>query len=525
MATEIKAPTFPESVAEGTVAAWHKKPGDSVERDELIVEIETDKVVLEVVAPEAGTLTDVMAEEGDTVESEQILGKIGEGSAAGSKEESSSENSSSEKSSSSNDSAEKTESKAESKPAGGGKKHDVKAPSFPESIQEGTVATWHKKVGEAVKRDEVLADIETDKVVLEVVAPADGALEAIKAEEGSQVESEAILATFVEGGGSDEASAPASNNASSSSDDEGADEKVGDKILAPAARKMVAEHDLDVSKIEGTGKGGRILKEDVQKAVKDGSAKKAAKSAAPAKAAAAPAVQGEREEKRVPMTRLRQTIAKRLVQAQQTAAMLTTYNEVDMTEIMALRAQYKDTFQKTHDIKLGFMGFFVKAASEALKRFPDVNASIDGTDIVYHGYQDIGVAVSTDRGLVVPVLRDTDSMKIADVERTIVDFGKRGRDGKLGMDDMIGGTFTITNGGTFGSLMSTPIINPPQTAILGMHKIQDRPMAVNGKVEIRPMMYLALSYDHRMIDGKDAVRFLVTIKELLEDPARLLLDV
>ncbi|NGO88428.1 dihydrolipoyllysine-residue succinyltransferase [Halomonas sp. 141] len=516
MATDIKAPTFPESVAEGTVAAWHKKPGDSVERDELIVEIETDKVVLEVVAPEAGTLTDVMAEEGDTVESEQVLGKIGEGSASGDsgkKEEKSSDN------------AEKAESKEAAKPAAGGKQHDVKAPSFPESIQEGTVATWHKKVGEAVKRDEVLADIETDKVVLEVVAPADGALAEIKAEEGSQVESEAILATFVEGGGSDQASASSSSSASNDADDEGADEKVGDKVLAPAARKMVAEHDLDVSRIEGTGKGGRILKEDVQKAVKDGSARKAAKSSAPAKAAAAPAVAGEREEKRVPMTRLRQTIAKRLVQAQQTAAMLTTYNEVDMTEIMALRAQYKDTFQKTHDVKLGFMGFFVKAASEALKRFPDVNASIDGTDIVYHGYQDIGVAVSTDRGLVVPVLRDTDSMKIADVERSIVDFGKRGRDGKLGMDDMIGGTFTITNGGTFGSLMSTPIINPPQTAILGMHKIQDRPMAVNGKVEIRPMMYLALSYDHRMIDGKDAVRFLVTIKELLEDPARLLLDV
>ena len=519
MATEIKAPTFPESVAEGTVAAWHKKPGDSVERDELIVEIETDKVVLEVVAPEAGTLTDVMAEEGETVESEQVLGKIGEGSASGSKEDSSSK-----ESASSDSSAEKTESKAESKPAGGGKKHDVKAPSFPESIQEGTVATWHKKVGEAVKRDEVLADIETDKVVLEVVAPADGALQEIKAEEGSQVESEAILATFVEGGGSDEASAPAFND-TSSSDDEGADEKVGDKILAPAARKMVAEHDLDVSKIEGTGKGGRILKEDVQKAVKDGSAKKAAKSSAPAKAAAAPAVEGERAEKRVPMSRLRQTIAKRLVQAQQTAAMLTTYNEVDMGAVMSLRAQYKDTFLKAHDTKLGFMGFFVKAASEALKRFPDVNASIDGTDIVYHGYQDIGVAVSTDRGLVVPVLRDTDSMKIADVEKTIVDFGKRARDGKLGIDEMQGGTFTITNGGIFGSLMSTPIINPPQTAILGMHKIQERPMAVNGKVEIRPMMYLALSYDHRMIDGKDAVQFLVTIKELLEDPARLLLDV
>ncbi|MGY2461480.1 2-oxoglutarate dehydrogenase complex dihydrolipoyllysine-residue succinyltransferase [Vreelandella sulfidaeris] len=528
MATEIKAPTFPESVAEGTVAAWHKKPGDSVERDELIVEIETDKVVLEVVAPEAGTLTDVMAEEGDTVESEQVLGKIGEGSASGSKEEKSS----------GDDSAEKTEEKPDAKaseekqekPAsggnGGGKQHDVKAPSFPESIQEGTVATWHKKVGEAVKRDDVLADIETDKVVLEVVAPADGALAEIKAEEGSQVESEALLATFVEGGGSDQTSATSSTPASNSdAGDDGADEKVGDKILAPAARKMVAEHDLDVSKIEGTGKGGRILKEDVQKAVKDGSAKKAAKSAAPAKSAAAPAAEGERIEKRVPMSRLRQTIAKRLVQAQQTAAMLTTYNEVDMTEIMALRAQYKETFLKAHDIKLGFMGFFVKAASEGLKRFPDVNASIDGTDIVYHGYQDIGVAVSTDRGLVVPVLRDTDSMKIADVERKIVDFGKRGRDGKLGMDDMIGGTFTITNGGTFGSLMSTPIINPPQTAILGMHKIQDRPMAVNGKVEIRPMMYLALSYDHRMIDGKDAVQFLVTLKELLEDPARLLLDV
>jgi len=519
MATEIKAPTFPESVAEGTVAAWHKKPGDSVERDELIVEIETDKVVLEVVAPEAGTLTDVMAEEGDTVESEQVLGKIGEGNASASKEDSSSK-----ESASSDSSTEKTEPKAESKPAGGGKKHDVKAPSFPESIQEGTVATWHKKVGEAVKRDEVLADIETDKVVLEVVAPADGALQEIKAEEGSQVESEAVLATFVEGGGSDEASAPSADD-KSGSDDDGADEKVGDKILAPAARKMVAEHDLDVSKIEGTGKGGRILKEDVQKAVKDGSAKKATKSSAPKKAAAAPAVEGDRVEKRVPMTRLRKTIAKRLVEAQQTAAMLTTYNEVDMGAVMNLRAQYKDTFLKMHDTKLGFMGFFVKAASEALKRFPDVNASIDGDEIVYHGYQDIGVAVSTDRGLVVPVLRDTDSMKIADVERTIVDFGKRGRDGKLGMDDMIGGTFTITNGGIFGSLMSTPIINPPQTAILGMHKIQERPMAVNGKVEIRPMMYLALSYDHRMIDGKDAVQFLVTIKELLEDPARLLLDV
>jgi len=522
MATDIKAPTFPESVAEGSVAAWHKKPGDSVERDELIVEIETDKVVLEVVAPEAGTLTELLVEEGDTVASEQVLGKIGEGKAE----------------SGGTPEAEKPAAKADKKddaeatPAAGGKRHEVKAPTFPESIQEGTVASWNKQVGEAVKRDEVLAEIETDKVVLEVVAPADGTLSEIKAEEGSQVTSEQVLATFTEGAGGTggEAETAADETPAASADAGASDEKVGDKILAPAARKLVAEHDLDVNAIEGTGKGGRILKEDVQRAVKEGTAKKSAKPAKPASGAqaaatSAPAVEGERPEKRVPMSRLRQTIAKRLVQAQQNAAMLTTYNEVDMGAVMDLRAQYKDAFLKSHDVKLGFMGFFVKAASEALKRFPDVNASIDGSDIVYHGYQDIGVAVSTDRGLVVPVLRDTDSMKIADVEKGIVDFGKRARDGKLGIDEMQGGTFTITNGGIFGSLMSTPIINPPQTAILGMHKIQERPMAVNGKVEIRPMMYLAVSYDHRMIDGKDAVQFLVTIKELLEDPARLLLDI
>ncbi|WP_168014933.1 2-oxoglutarate dehydrogenase complex dihydrolipoyllysine-residue succinyltransferase [Halomonas salinarum] len=537
MATEIKAPTFPESVAEGSVAAWHKKPGDSVERDELIVEIETDKVVLEVVAPEAGTLSEIKAEEGDTVTSEQVLGTLGAAGEAKSEPEADEKADDKVEEKADEKAADKSEAKSAPKAEASGKTHDVKAPTFPESIQEGTVATWHKKVGEAVKRDEVLVDIETDKVVLEVVAPADGALSEIKAEEGSQVESEAVLASFAEGAGGGEAPAGDADKAEASSsqgssdqgsDDQGSDEKVGDKILAPAARKMVAEHDLDVAKIEGTGKGGRVLKEDVQKAVKEGSAQKtksaSASAAAPA-ATAAPVADGERPEKRVPMSRLRKTIAKRLVEAQQTAAMLTTYNEVDMGAVMDLRAQYKDTFLKAHDTKLGFMGFFVKAASEALKRFPDVNASIDGSDIVYHGYQDIGVAVSTDRGLVVPVLRDTDSMKIADVEKTIVDFGKRARAGKLGIDEMQGGTFTITNGGIFGSLMSTPILNPPQTAILGMHKIQERPMAVNGKVEIRPMMYLAVSYDHRMIDGKDAVQFLVTMKELLEDPARLLLDV
>lgn len=527
MATDIKAPTFPESVAEGTVATWHKKVGDSVERDELIVEIETDKVVLEVVAPEAGTLSDIKVEEGDTCESEQVLGVLGAASEGGKSEE---------KSSGDDAKAEKPpaeKEKSSAKPQASGKSHDVKAPSFPESVQEGTVASWNKKVGEAVKRDEVLAEIETDKVVLEVVAPADGALSGIKVEEGEVVESEALLAVFSEGAGADSgkesgASAESADDQDEASAADGGEEdaKVDGKILAPAARKLAAENDLDVSKLEGTGKGGRVLKEDVQKAIKDGSAKKSARPAAAApKAAAAPAVEGERPEQRVPMSRLRQTIAKRLVQAQQTAAMLTTYNEVDMTAVMSLRSEYKDTFLKAHDVKLGFMGFFVKAATEALKRFPDVNASIDGTDIVYHGYQDIGVAVSTPRGLVVPVLRDTDTMKLADVEKAIGDFGKRGREGKLGIDDMQGGTFTITNGGIFGSLMSTPILNPPQTAILGMHKIQERPMAVNGKVEIRPMMYLAVSYDHRMIDGKDAVQFLVAIKSLLEDPARLLLDI
>ncbi|WP_251976828.1 2-oxoglutarate dehydrogenase complex dihydrolipoyllysine-residue succinyltransferase [Salinicola avicenniae] len=529
MATDIKAPTFPESVAEGTVATWHKKVGDSVERDELIVEIETDKVVLEVVAPEAGTLSDIKVEEGDTCESEQVLGVLG-AAAEGGKSESADDGDTGGDEKASVASA----SGGDDKPAASGKRHDVKAPSFPESVQEGTVASWNKQVGEAVKRDEVLAEIETDKVVLEVVAPADGALAEIKVQEGEQVESEALLATFAEGAGGEGGSAsaePGGDQAAASSDDGGEeDAKVDGKILAPAARKLVAENDLDAAKIQGTGKGGRVLKEDVQKALKDGSAKKSAGGGAGSKPSSAaapktPAIEGERPEQRVPMSRLRQTIAKRLVQAQQTAAMLTTYNEVDMSAVMALRSQYKDTFLKAHDVKLGFMGFFVKAATEALKRFPDVNASIDGTDIVYHGYQDIGVAVSTPRGLVVPVLRDTDSMKLADVEKAIGDFGQRGREGKLGIEDMQGGTFTITNGGIFGSLMSTPILNPPQTAILGMHKIQERPMAVNGKVEIRPMMYLAVSYDHRMIDGKDAVQFLVAIKSLLEDPARLLLDI
>ena len=394
---------------------------------------------------------------------------------------------------------------------------EIKAPTFPESVAEGSVATWYKQLGDAVSRDEILVDIETDKVVLEVPSPVDGVLEEIFAPEGDIVASEQLLARIKEGA---VAAAPAAKAEAAPAATEEV-EVVGDLRVAPAARKLAAEKGLNLANVTGSGKGGLITKEDVMNAGSAPAAK--AVAAAPVQVNVAP---GERIEKRVPMSRMRQTIAKRLVHAQQTAAMLTTYNEVDMKPIMELRKQYKDLFEKRHDgVRLGFMSFFVKAATEALKRFPDVNASIDGTDIVYHGYQDIGVAVSTPRGLMVPVLRDCDSMNLADIEGSIADLGRRGRDGKIGIDDLQGGTFTITNGGVFGSLMSTPIINPPQTAILGMHKIQDRPMAINGEVVIRPMMYLALSYDHRMIDGKDAVQFLVTIKELLEDPARILLDV
>jgi 2-oxoglutarate dehydrogenase E2 component (dihydrolipoamide succinyltransferase) len=411
---------------------------------------------------------------------------------------------------------------------------EIKAPTFPESVADGTVATWHKKPGEPIQRDELLVDIETDKVVLEVVAPADGSLKTVHKEEGDVVLSDEVLAIFEEGAVDAAASsAPAEAESAPSESADAADDS--DIIMSPAARKLVEENDIAPSDIKATGKDGRVTKEDVVNHLKGGSASASAAAAepkaeapkpAPAAPAAAPvADDGDRIEKRVPMTRLRATIARRLVEAQQNAAMLTTYNEVNMGPVMELRKKYKDTFEKTHGVKLGFMSFFVKAATEALKRFPAVNASIDGNDMVYHGYQDIGVAVSTERGLVVPVLRDTDSMGLAEIESTIGDFGKRGREGKLGINDMQGGTFTITNGGIFGSLMSTPILNPPQTAILGMHKIQERPMAVNGEVVIQPMMYLALSYDHRMIDGKEAVQFLVTIKELLEDPARLLLDI
>ena len=405
---------------------------------------------------------------------------------------------------------------------------EIKAPQFPESVADGTVATWHKQPGEAVKRDELIVDIETDKVVMEVLAEADGVLTEIVKNEGDTVLSGELLGKL-DAGATASASAPASAPAETPAAAPAAAPAAGgeDAILAPAARKLAEENGIDPNSVKGTGKDGRVTKEDLVAAIE---AKKSAPAAAKpaASAAAAPVVTtgGDRTEKRVPMTRLRAKVAERLVEAQSNMAMLTTFNEVDMTEVMALRSKYKDLFEKTHNgVRLGFLSFFVKASVEALKRFPAVNASIDGSDIVYHGYQDIGVAVSSDRGLVVPVLRNAELMSLAEVESGIATFGKKARDGKLSIDEMTGGTFTITNGGTFGSMMSTPIVNPPQAAILGMHNILQRPMAVNGQVVIRPMMYLALSYDHRLIDGKEAVSFLVTIKNLLEDPARLLLDI
>ena len=409
---------------------------------------------------------------------------------------------------------------------------EIKAPTFPESVADGTVATWHKQVGEQVKRDELIVDIETDKVVLEVNAPADGVLEQIIKPEGETVLSGEVIAIFNEGAVGSEAPAEATTEtAKPASQPAAAPAAEEDVIMSPAAQKLVKEKNLNISVIPRTGKDGRLTKEDVLNYLSsiDTPAQLAAPSTPAAPVASAPSlpvIEGDRPEKRVPMTRLRASIAKRLVEAQQTAAMLTTFNEVNMQPVMDLRNQYKDLFEKKHNgTRLGFMSFFVKAAVEALKRFPAVNASIDGNDMVYHGYQDIGVAVSSDRGLVVPVLRDVDSMSLADIEAGIREYGLKAKDGKLAIEYMTGGTFTVSNGGVFGSLMSTPILNPPQTAIMGMHKIQERPMAVNCQVVILPMMYLALSYDHRMIDGKEAVQFLVTIKELLEDPARILLDV
>ena len=495
MTIEIKVPVLPESVADASIATWHVKVGDKVSRDQNLVDIETDKVVLEVVAPADGVVSKIFNAEGDTVLGEQTIANFEEGADAVATEAE----------------APAQSSEKSSQPSGNkGESVEIKVPVLPESVADATIATWHVKPGEAISRDQNLVDIETDKVVLEVVAPADGALSEILAPEGETVNGEQVIAHFVAGAVA--AVAPATSEASDSTDENDA--------LSPSVRRLLAEKGLDASKIKGTGKGGRVTKEDVEKSLQA----PVAKSAVPLEAAPVVALDN-RSDKRVPMTRLRKTIATRLLEAKNSTAMLTTFNEVNMKPIMDLRKQYQESFEKRHGIRLGFMSFYVKAVTEALKRFPEVNASIDGDDICYHNYFDISIAVSTPRGLVTPVLKDTDSLGMAGIESGIRTLALKGRDGKLTLAEMQGGNFTITNGGVFGSLLSTPILNLPQSAILGMHKIQDRPMAVNGKVEILPMMYLALSYDHRIIDGKESVGFLVTIKEMLEDPTRLLLDV
>lgn len=496
MTTEVRVPTLGESVTEATVATWFKKPGDAVAVDEMLCELETDKVTVEVPSPIAGTLADIVAAEGETVGVDALLANISAGGEA----------------------AAPAKAKADPAPAAApsGDAVDVMVPTLGESVTEATVSTWFKKVGDTVAQDEMLCELETDKVSVEVPAPAAGTLSEILAPEGTTVDATAKLAVI----GGAVASAPAAAPAAAAPAAAASGKDVED---APSAKKAMAEAGISRDAVTGTGRDGRAMKDDVARAV-------AAAGSAPAPAATAPAPRAPvaaddaAREERVKMTRLRQTIAKRLKDSQNTAAMLTTYNEVDMTEVMALRNEYKDLFLKKHGVKLGFMSFFTKACIHALKEVPEVNAEIDGTDIVYKNFVHMGIAAGTPTGLVVPVIRDADAMSFAGIEKAIAEKGARARDGKLSMAEMQGGTFTISNGGVYGSLMSSPILNPPQSGILGMHKIQDRPMAIKGQVVIRPMMYLALSYDHRIVDGKGAVTFLVRVKEALEDPRRLLMD-
>lgn len=395
---------------------------------------------------------------------------------------------------------------------------EIKSPTFPESVADGTIANWVKKEGEAVSQDEVIAEIETDKVVLEVLAPSDGKISKIHKNEGDTVLSAELIGEFISGDSEELKTQTVKEEKpiETAPDLESSQDHLVDKKSGPAAKRIIEEKELNPSEIKGSGKDGRITKADVISHVeKDPVIKESVKKTN---------VDLDRETKRVPMTRLRSTIAKRLVEVQQETAMLTTFNEVDMKPIKDIRSKYGDDFLKEHGVKLGFMGFFVAASVNALEKFPQVNASIDGTDIVYHGYKDIGVAVSTDRGLVVPVIKDADIKSISEIEKSISEYAEKARDGKLSIEEMQGGTFTVSNGGIFGSLLSTPILNAPQTAILGMHKIEDRPVVVDGEIVVRPMMYLAMSYDHRMLDGKEAVSFLVSIKEQLENPEKLLLN-
>ena len=488
MMVELKTPMFPESVADGTLAQWNRNEGDFVNEGDIVAEIETDKVVLEVPATSSGVLTGIKKQAGDTVLSQEALVSIDTNATVGG--------------------TKSDAPKAVSAQAAAQAAVAVKAPVFPESVADGTISEWHKQTGDVVAEGDILAEIETDKVVLEVPAIVGGTLAKIVKQAGDTVLSGEDIAVISEGGVVAVTTAVATQEQSAV--------KSSDPHLVPSARKAFNASGLDSAiSISGTGKKGRITSDDVKKAT----------SISKPQVPTASTAQGARYEKRIKMTRLRQTIANRLVDVQHSNAILTTFNEVDMTAVMEIRKKYKDLFIKEHDTKLGFMSFFIKAATEALKKFPDVNASIDGDEIVYHNFFDISIAVGTDRGLVVPVLRDTDTRSLADIENDVLDCAIKARDGKLTLADMQGGTFTITNGGTYGSMLSTPIINSPQSAILGMHNIVDRAMVVDGEIKIRPIMYLALSYDHRIIDGGTSVRFLKMIKELLEDPTRILLQV
>jgi len=494
MATEIRVPTLGESVTEATIGKWLKQPGDAVKADEPLVELETDKVSLEVPAPSDGVLQAIDAAEGETVGVDALLGSMVAGDAPAAPAPAK---------------AEKPTGKAEAELI------DIVAPSAGESVTEAEVGQWYVAVGDNVNVDDPIVELETDKAALDVPAASAGVLVEKLAESGAVIAPGDVIARIQAGGQIVAAKTPAAAAAPAAST------SVAEP--SPAAAKMMAEQNLDAGQVSGSGKRGQVLKGDVIAALETGAT---VAKAEPAAAVARPAARAEDDvrEERIRMTRLRQTIARRLKDAQNTAAMLTTFNEVDMGPVMDLRKQYKDLFEKKHGVKLGFMGFFAKAVCHALKEIPAVNAEIDGTDIIYKNYAHIGVAVGTEKGLVVPVVRDADQMSIAEIEAEIGRLGRNARDGKLGLADMQGGTFTISNGGVYGSLMSTPILNAPQSGILGMHKIDQRPVVKNGEVVVAPMMYLALSYDHRIVDGKEAVTFLVRVKESLEDPQRLVLD-
>lgn len=536
MATEITVPALGESVSEGTVSKWLKNIGDTVAVDEPIVELETDKVTVEVPSPVAGTLVEIVAAEDTDVEVGAVLCSIGEAGEATAAPVSAPA------------AAAPAAAPAAAAPAASGETVDVVIPAMGESVTEGTIAAWLKKVGDSVAVDEALCEVETDKVTAELPSPVAGVLVEILASEETDVEVGQVVARIASGAtAATAAPAPAAQTAAAAAAPAATVAANTAHPLAPAVRKLVEENGLDATKIPASGKDGRLVKGDVLAYIESGqAAKDKAAKAAPAPAAAAPKAapapaapaasstpngamipprpQGPREE-RVKMTRLRKVIASRLKEAQNTAAILTTWNEVDMTGVLEMRKQYKDGFEKKHGVKLGFMGIFTKACVTALREWPAVNAEIDGDEIVYKNHYDVGIAVGSPTGLVVPVVRDCDEKSLAQIEGDIVDFGKRARSGALKMDEMMGGTFTISNGGVFGSLLSAPILNRPQSAILGMHKTQMRPMVMpDGSIQARPMMYLALSYDHRIIDGREAVSFLVRVKECLEDPQRILLD-